>query len=192
MPQRELRGCSLLFSWGFWLTLIALLFAGLMGGSRMHPKAYLTEARSTCEAFCAAISQFQIDYVRLPLPVEVSSGKGADTDTTTAAAAGIVAKLKGIDEAVNPMGNDYLGDIKDARTLSDGTYLNGIWRDGDQVALFDPWGHYYRIRLDSDDDGFVTDPRDATKKLPGPAVIWSIGKDGDPDIWDDNVIVPEK
>jgi type II secretory pathway pseudopilin PulG len=171
------------------IIIIALLLAGVIeGDSRILPKAKKTEAAGAAGTVRNALTQFQQDYKHLPhSPGAPASG---DADTDSSSASGLMTVLKGLDERLNPRGNDYLGDIKDAKARKSGVYLNGIWHDGEKVALFDPWGYYYRIRLDSDGDGFVTDPRDATKKLPGPAVIWSIGKDGDPDTWDDNVIAP--
>ena len=81
---------------------------------------------------------------------------------------------------------DFLGDIKDAKTEA-GKRLNGLVRDATTTALVDPWGHPYHIRLDVDRDGFVTDPAHPDQRLAKKALVWSSGKDGDPETWNDNV-----
>ncbi len=50
-------------------------------------------------------------------------------------------------------------------------------------------GNHYRVALDLDGDGQITnvDPRIESKQLPEAILIWSAGPDGDFDTWKDNL-----
>ncbi len=138
-----------------------------------------------CQTIINAVEQFEKDYDRLPFPTTVLPSK--DFDANTSSAAGFVAVLKGISRLSNPREVDYLGDIKDAKTVNDRP-LNGLFRDSPTtVGLFDPWGRPYHVRFDGDGDGYVENPSAAGNKIKALAVIWSAGKDGDSATWDDNV-----
>lgn len=56
----------------------------------------------------------------------------------------------------------------------------------------DAWGGYYRVRFDSNYDGEMLNPNEdevgeGRMKLPNRVIIWSAGKDGKWDTWDDNI-----
>jgi hypothetical protein len=139
-----------------------------------------------CVAISNAIDQFQTEYDRLPLPAGAAPGQDCDCDTT--AEAGILAILEGQHPEQNPRLLNFLGDIPEA-SVAKGKPRRGIYRENGKVALYDSWGHPYRVRLDLSGDGFVTDPRpDAPQQqIPRPALVWSAGEDGDFATWHDNV-----
>jgi len=142
-----------------------------------------SDAQSTCLCILNAIEQYDMEHDRLP----VTSPGDQDRDLLSDNDSGIIAALKGMDTGVNRRKKDYLGDIKEAK-LVDGKPFNGVWHGkGNSIGLYDPWGHSYCIRLDTDGDGYVEDPSAPGKKIKTFAVIWSAGKDRDFSTRDDNV-----
>jgi hypothetical protein len=141
-----------------------------------------------------AFTQFEKDYYRMPLPI--SAVKGYDCYSTTAAEEGLVAVLKGLDQEQNSRRVDYLAGLPKA--VLRGEKLAGGWYPWtpEALAIFDPWGNYYHVGIDSCGDGELEDP-EAAGTSPGESgrrpqiqkciLIWSAGPDGDPDTWADNV-----
>ena len=132
----------------------------------------------------AAVTEYQNE--RGSLPAALSTQKGRDTDTDSSAPENLITTLMGINVPFSKRIN-YLGDINEAKEVADGRYESGIVRKNDIAALVDPWGHFYHIRLDTDGDGFVDDPSEPGRRLKRSVIVWSAGKDGDPDTWKDNI-----
>jgi len=64
----------------------------------------------------------------------------------------------------------------------------------DNVAITDPsftlldvWGQPYRLSMDTDGDGKVSDPEHPGMWLAHPVIVWSAGDDGNPATWADNI-----
>lgn len=75
---------------------------------------------------------------------------------------------------------------KIAREIGDGKYKRGISMNSKGTgALWDPWGNQYRIRLDANSDGEVTDPK-TNDPISESIIVWSAGKDGNFETWNDN------
>ncbi len=168
----------------FWGVVVLLLIGVAKQGSSLTPKALKYDAQATAMAIDNAIDQFYTEYDHLPAPT--SAVKGKDWNSDSGDAENLISILKALDATANSKQIDFLGDIKDAKT-EDGKRLNGLVREDSTIALLDPWGHPYLIRMDGDGDGFVTDPSDPGKRLAKKAIVWSAGKDGDPETWKDNV-----
>lgn len=148
-------------------------------------KGKKVDARGVSSAVLNAITSFERDNDRLPLLPAAPKDKDFDTDTSPAA--GMIALLKGMDDAGNPRQTDYLGEIKEAKVIKD-KRLSGFYRVTEtSIGLYDPWGQPYRIRLDGDADGGVDDPSAPGTRILKTAIIWSAGKDGDFSTWEDNV-----
>jgi prepilin-type N-terminal cleavage/methylation domain-containing protein len=177
------------------ITIIALLAAGAYGAfGVMMEKAKKTEAQSTCGTIINGINQFQGDYDTLPRPT--SATPNTDCQSDTGGTELLVAILKGMDPEQNSRGHDYLGDIKDAKTMNDkgGTqkHVAGIVRDGESIELYDPWGSYYKVNIDLDYDGKLENPNteaasSGTTEIHKTSIAYSIGKDMDEMKWEDNV-----
>ncbi len=59
--------------------------------------------------------------------------------------------------------------------------------DPNKGAFVDSWGNPFEYQLDIDGDGSVEHPNEGVGgKLPGRAIAWSAGPDGDYGSWDDN------
>lgn len=142
-------------------------------------------AQSAAVTILNAIDQYHTDYDFFPAPT--SAVKGHDIETDSTAEEGLILILKGMDITANSRKTDYLGDIKDAKTLEGANRLDGLVRDADAISLVDPRGQPYLIRLDGDGDGYVEDPSNPGTMLHKTAIVWSAGKDGDPATWGDNI-----
>jgi hypothetical protein len=116
----------------------------------------------------------------------VSAAKGHDVSTDTSTEEGLILILKGMDTTANPRNADYLGDLKDAKKTTRG-WVGGLVRDRERIQLLDPWGRPYLIRFDGDGDGYVADPATPGGRLARKIIVWSAGKDGDENTWEDNV-----
>jgi prepilin-type N-terminal cleavage/methylation domain-containing protein len=179
------------------VTIIAILAAGAYAGySVMIEKAKVTDARSTGLAVTNAIEQYQMDYDYLPQPISATAGTDCNTDTS--AEEGLIAILKGVDVTQNSRKKDYLGDIKEAKTLGSGTSesqkrVNGIYRETEEtIALYDPWGSFYKVILDLDGNKKIENPNTdpdsgGSPELHKEYVIYSLGKDESEETWKDNV-----
>ena len=172
-----------LFFWGF-LLMVVITNVFMNHGGVITPRALRADSQATSLAIFNALDQFHTEYDCLPMPT--SGEKGRDWDTDSSAAENIVVIFKGLDPSANPKAMDFLGDIKDAKHV-DGERRNGLVRDAATAALVDPWGQPYFIRMDGDRDGFVADPAHPDQRLAKTVIVWSAGKDGDPETWNDNV-----
>ena len=174
-------GCGILI-----VILVLVIVAGMHSLRETSRMAVKSKASAGVMAIFNAIGQFQGDYDRLPMPA--SAVEGADSDSETSAEEWLVAILLGRDGTQNFRKTNYLGDIKDA-VMKEGKWRSGLIQNGENIALVDPWGNPYHIRLDGNGDGFVSDPNpDADeKRLKVSAIVWSTGRDGDSRTWEDNI-----
>ncbi len=132
-----------------------------------------------------AIRAYESEYSKLP-----SFDSQYDTDLTTEVllmdillAADHTRKKKG----TNPRGIQFFY-AQEAKRSDDGTYRKGI--QGLSLGrgeLWDPWGNYYRVRLDTNHDEEVSDPSGRNEILKETILAWSAGPDGDYATWEDNV-----
>jgi hypothetical protein len=110
-----------------------------------------------------------------------SAVAGRDWEADTSAAERLIDILAGNDTTPDAKGTAYLGPHVNTESV------RGLVKEATGYAYYDWWGHHYRIRLDGDGDGFIDDPEQIGNRLPGPLIIWSAGRDGDLNTWDDNV-----
>lgn len=54
-------------------------------------------------------------------------------------------------------------------------------------TLLDVWGQPYRLSMDTDGDGKVSDPEHPGMSLDHSVIVWSAGDDGNPATWVDNI-----
>ena len=173
------------------ISIVALLVTGAFQAfGFVMERARKADAQQTCKTIANAVEQFQSEYQRLPEPT--SFNKGSDTESSTDAAEGLVKILKGLDELQNPRKQDFLGDIKQA-SYKDGKPMGGLVEEGEEMSLVDPWGGYYKVRLDHDYSEKVENPNEEETSAGGSTelrkqiIVWTEGnlkkvKDGE-SIW---------
>ncbi|MDB6069101.1 MAG: xcpT 2 [Verrucomicrobiales bacterium] len=185
------------------ISIIAILAAASIGGySRIVEGVRKKEASIMAMAVSNAVEQFYADYNRLPK--SVSAADGTDSETTTEAGEGIVKVLKGMEgeaEALqNTRNTDYVEGIKPAKAAPKGKvaaaggsdkWVNGIVSQDDTWEIVDPWGNYYKMKLDSDYSKDLENPNidqiaEGRPKIIKRVIVWSPGKDGKEETWEDN------
>lgn len=116
-------------------------------------------------AISNAVELFHADYNKLPVPVNGSAVNG-DTDTDTSPENRLVTVLAGregpVTDPQNPKNVDYLEGIRPAKANGKDSppWKDGLMSDATSKApgIVDPWGHYFRIRLDSDGNKELATP----------------------------------
>jgi len=77
---------------------------------------------------------------------------------------------------------------KNARQLKDGRFVMGVaFDESGGGELWDAWGNYYRIRMDTNFDNQVENPEVPGQFVSDPILVWSAGKDGKFETWKNNV-----
>ena len=164
--------------------LILLLFPSPSGAPRNNDR---THAESTAYNLKNAIAAFYTEYRQYP---GVTAPEGPDIDLGSGHR--LMDILFGSDKeagqgGVNPRGISFYVD-KAARPLANGKSRKGVVLDSDGGGtLWDPWGNFYRVRVDASFDNRVDNPESPGSPLPESIIVWSAGKDGDFNTWKDNV-----
>lgn len=161
------------------------------------PSAAEREARASARMLEGAFTAYYHDHRRLPSPAS-HAGEARDGDTDSSSASGLVRILLTGEPAWstrmrNSQRVNYLQNVKAARLDGggDGRWVNGLVSEGGDFALLDAWGNPWRIRLDHDGDGLLANPDpeqagDGRPLIPSQCLIWSPGKDGREETWEDN------
>jgi hypothetical protein len=154
-----------------------------------------------------AINQFRSDYQKLPVP-SGPTPQGGDRDTDSGLSHSFISILGGHEDrspmAQNQKHTDYLEDIKPALKAGkpgnpspggDYGWVNGLISDPATGAygVVDYKGKPYRIRLDTNHDETLNNPNPEQAAAGRPTLkarvlVWSAGKDGDWNTWDDNLM----
>ncbi len=171
---------------------------------RVRQKGSTMMARALAEA----IKKFETDYHELPGPYGPVPPvpQGSDQDTDSAPSHNfitIITILGGKEElttgAQNQKHFDYIEGIKPAKKKSKPGGDYG-WGDGlisdpatGAYGVVDYKGKPYRIRLDTNQDETLINPNPDQAAAGRPTLktrvlVWSAGKDGDWNTWDDNLM----
>ena len=192
------KGCRLLVALVVLLGILGLIaffkFSQIVGGVKRK------EAQVMSIAISNAVEQFYESVNGLPLP----SGPhlpGGDRDTDTSPSHGFTAVLMGKEgetaDRQNERNVDYAEYIKPAKQQK-GTawnHSNGVvtLSTGASYGIVDAYGNPFRIRLDTNGDQRLANPNpdqaaQGTAVLAKRVIVWSAGKDGDWNTWDDNLM----
>jgi hypothetical protein len=90
----------------------------------------------------------------------------------------LLLTLMGEDLTENPRGKKFL------------RLYNTPRRRNATPPFTDPWGNFYRVRFDSDGDGFVESPLGEGRQ--SVALIWTLGPDGKLDLFDPRTWTTER
>jgi hypothetical protein len=167
-----------------WIKLLVLLFIIILFrlvGAAVHPagRSLKAEAKSDETQLVTAIKAFYTDYGYYPC----EKSTGDDTTDYFAATGAEQGQLIDILRATNspivkkwnPQMTVYL-DVPFAKDLNHP--ISGLGSDG---AWYDPWGHPYLVKIDSNYNGIVLNPYSANAgdaKLKTGVIAWSLGADG--------------
>lgn len=187
------------------MAIIAILAAASFAGyGKIVEGVRKKEAQVMAIAVANAVEQFYADYNRLPKPT--SATDGADSDTTTEGGEGLVKVLTGKEGEEGAVQNtrkvDYAEGIKPAKVVKgkaataqaggSDKWRNGLVLEDENIEIVDGWGNYYKVKLDTDYNKELENPdtngvEDGLTKLAKRVLVWSPGKDGKEETWEDNV-----
>jgi hypothetical protein len=176
--NRFIKPALILFALLLFLSLLIPFSSHTGGGPN-------TRAESTAYNLKNAITAYFTEYREYPL-------RSPDIDITVDTRSRLMAILLGSDAERSEDGRNHRGIAfytdKAAKTTKEGRFYNGISLDENGGGfLWDTWGNPYRVRVDSNFDNKVDDPESPGSTIPESVVVWSAGKDGDFETWDDNV-----
>ena len=163
-----------------------LLMFSLFVPSRSHTGGGPnTRAEATAYNLKNSISAYFTEYSEYPL-------RSPDIDITVDTRNRLMNILMGSDaergdEGRNSRGIAFYFD-RVAKVMKDGRFYKGISPDENGGGiLWDTWGNPYHVRLDTNFDNKLDDPESPGTTLPESIAVWSAGKDGNFDTWEDNV-----
>lgn len=171
---RQLKGFSFLET--VVILAMILLLAGLLFPSvGCGESSERVQARNDLTQLSVAIKAYNTEYGHLPL---------ADHRIfiDEASQARLLHILQGLDDAENPRRVVFF-ESKIASPIKSwwfGPRRNRAGLHPVSGALLDPWGHPYRILLDSDYDGKIQSPYQDDEEIRNSVIAWSLGKDGVP------------
>ncbi|RYD34581.1 MAG: prepilin-type N-terminal cleavage/methylation domain-containing protein [Verrucomicrobiaceae bacterium] len=186
------------------ISIVGILAAAAMGAyGKIVENAKRTDSRVLGKGIADAVTQYYGDYNRLPRPSSASAGDDSSTDTS--AGEGMIKVLTGkegeADTIQNSRKTNYLEGMKAAKARtgirkaeSPGSdkWVSGLVMEEGSPEAVDGWGNYFSMRLDSNYDGEMENPNtdevgEGRAKLPNRVIVWSAGKDGKEETWEDNI-----
>lgn len=160
-----------------------IFLAGLVAGPLLR-KGYnrlwnSDKSRTLAAGIAGSIADFTA--AKGTLPGISAAPLVMDLDVDSSAAAGVLTLIRDGSRA---------GFLTTSPIEEDGRENGGLFYEGGGIAVHDQWGHPFRIRLDTDGDGWLDNPSvpgNSCCRLRARALVWSAGKDGDPETWQDNI-----
>ena len=163
------------------LILVALVFPGMfgppLGAHNAGPKA---TAKNDGTQLATAIKQYYEDYGQYPCDPTTGGDENDYFVTGGTGQAKLFNILRAYDKDpsvkdYNSRGTIYLDvpNAKDPAHPRSGIGPDGVW--------YDPWGHPYLVKIDSNYNGTVLNPYTANAdpaKLEMGVIVWSLGADG--------------
>ncbi len=139
------------------------------------------QGRQMAQQVVNAIKAYQTEYSKYPVPPGSEGGELEAMRTDEI----LVGTLLGTNLDMNPKKIQYLPDLKPVEQGKG----PGLFTNGDQASLVDPWGEEYYLHMDLDYDGKIENPNPestATTVFQG-ILVYSSGEDKDSATWEDNV-----
>jgi hypothetical protein len=148
------------------------------------------------------VEHFYDEYNKLPLESSHAPPiNHQDTDTDSSSTHPFITILMGMGAEgttlQNPRNIDFLEGIRPAKNATYGqippNWINGLYANNisGPYGVADPWGKQFKLRLDTNNDQQLATPNTDQVKEGRPVIlkrvlVWSAGKDGNWDTWDDN------
>lgn len=139
------------------------------------------QARQTGQQIVNSIKSYYTEYSKYPVPPGTEGGEMEALRTDEI----LTGALLGTDTTLNPKKIPYLPDLKPVEAGRG----PGLFMNGEQATLVDPWGEEYYVHMDLDYDNKIENPNaesSATTVYQG-VLVYSAGEDKDPATWEDNV-----
>jgi len=161
-------------------------FMTLLDSAEQQPKR--RQARATIKDLYEAINYFHVDWNRFPIPTSAPS----DQDISMRSQGPMLPLLIGDDTKPHiPLPSSSSKDVRYIDLPKAQDHKSGIWQDGGEWILSDPWGEPYYITLDTNKNGKVANPEPRGENIPAmfatAIILYSSGPDRDPKTWQDNV-----
>lgn len=151
------------------------------------------EASKTATELRTAMMNYFSEYKRFPT-LEESGGvqkmsdghSDGDTEVETSGDSGLISALMAepdnqVAEKLNRRGVQFFSAAKAKQKPESQKGPGGLWKEGDQYELFDPWGNYYHIMFDSNGNGVIKPPSktdgSSGEELMAEVAVWSYGPD---------------
>ena len=152
------------------ISIIAILAAiAFPATSLVMNQARKAQASAQVEGLVNAIKLYETTYAVLPL----GSGGGEDTVPTDQ---DFIDILTGHDRDQNPKEISFLEGKEAKKAAGNKPARSGFVDEGNgSQALVDPWGNYYNVIMDANDDKEIDVPQHE-QAVRAKAVAWSYGK----------------
>ncbi|MFT5109444.1 MAG: prepilin-type N-terminal cleavage/methylation domain-containing protein [Verrucomicrobiales bacterium] len=152
------------------ISIIAILAAiAFPATSLVMNQARKAQASQQVSGIVNAIKLFETQYSVLPI-----SGSGGEEEIDTDQA--FVDILTGVDTTGNPKGTPFLEGREAKKARGNKPARAGLVQEGNgSQSLVDPWGNYYVVKMDANDDNEIDVP-ERDNPVRAKAVAWCYGK----------------
>lgn len=156
------------------VTIIGILLTILFpASSQVVKQMRKTQASRAATELRTAITNYYAEYKRFPAVNSSGGGGNQDATVDTDSSSGLIGIL---------MGENTRGILFFSEKKAKAREKPGLWFEGENVAgaeLYDPWGNYYHVTIDSNYDNKITVPsRDGSgsdETIFKGAAVWSDG-----------------
>lgn len=132
--------------------------------------------KSTANQLAHSIATYYTEYRRYPIPERATGPHPWDTYLLSNGL--LMGELLGDPSPVNPRGIVFFSANK-ARINGRKEPFSGVhFGSSGSPSLYDRWGNFYRVIMDTDRDGSVELPNEPTRWIRRGAIVWSLGPDG--------------
>ncbi len=167
------------------VTVVAAVWIGVSVSPMLAKRTKHASAPAEMKGIEIAVKSYRTEYLALPSTEEDIAAHDKEFDTATPQGLALLEVMLDQNPDRNPR-HIRFWEPPEVRANGSG-YSSGH-------SLKDPWGlRGYRIILDYDGDGIITNPSPKAAKsgepaeIPSDVILYTAGADGDFDTWDDNV-----
>lgn len=131
-----------------------------------------------------AIAAYFTEHRKFPIN-DSSLQKTIEIDSDHRLMQFLIPQQRSFNEQQSPRNIQFYAD-KTAKQTRDKKWVNGIRESKDgSIEVFDNYGNNFRISIDLGISRKMISP-DSKEPIPETVLVWSAGKDGNFDTWDDN------
>ncbi len=164
------------------LAILAILIGIMVPAvSKIMQRVENGHAERTALSLKNAISSYVAEYKRFPVkPERLGNGDFVLLSNEELMNVLCASPIENVEGGLNPRGQSFYSDRPAVKSAS-GFRKGILFSSNGNCELFDPWGEYYRVQLDADEDGKIKKP-DWDKQNPSAFIsdsilVWSNGRD---------------